>query len=224
VQYDPYRIESTHVDVAIDASTIATRNRTRDTDLRGPGFLDVARFPTITFQSKRVQNVQLGRFELVGDLTIHGVAKETVLQVEGPSPEVRHQGAVRRGASASTTINRQDFGLTWNQLLETGGVVVGDEVHITIEVELVKRPLLAGSLYRYRPDAPAPVPAPGYHVYLYSSSTGWSGPVSTHIDGRYVFASLPSGRYFMRIDNAFGFPVWQQDVHMPGVVKAIVLP
>jgi polyisoprenoid-binding protein YceI len=224
VQYDPQRIEVTHVDVAIDASTIATRNRTRDTDLRGAAFLDVARFPTLIFQSKRVQNVQLGSFELVGNLTIHGVTKEIVLQVEGPSPEVRHQGNVRRGASASTTINRRDFGLTWNRFLETGGVLVGDEVHITIEVELLQRPLLAGSLYRYGPDAPAPVPASGYQVYLYSPSTGWTGPVSTHIDGRYVFASLPSGRYFMRIYNAFGFPVWQQDVQMPGVLKAIVLP
>ncbi|MDH3600617.1 MAG: YceI family protein [Candidatus Tectomicrobia bacterium] len=224
VQYDPQRIEATHVDVAIDVSTLDTRDRTRDTDLRGPAFLDVARFPTITFQSKRVQNVQLGSFELVGDLTIHGVRKETVLQVEGSSPEVRYQGNVRRGTSASTTINRQDFGLTWNRFLETGGVLVGDEVHITIEVELVQRPLIAGSLYRYRLDASAPVPASGYQVYLYSPSTGWTGPVSTPIDGRYVFASLPSGRYFMRIYNAFGSPVWQQDVQMPGVLNAIVLP
>lgn len=224
VQYDPKRIEVTHVDVAIDATTIDTRNMTRDNDLRSPAFLNVTRFPTITFHSKRVQNVRLGSFELVGDLTIHGVTKETVLQVEGPSPEVRHQGSVRRGASASTTINRQDFGLTWNRFLETGGVLVGNEVHITIEVELVERPLLTGSLYRYRPDAPSPMPAPGYQVYLYSPSTGWRGPVVTNIDGRYVFASLPMGSYVMRVNNAFGFPVWQQDVQLPGVLRAIVLP
>ena len=224
VQYDPQRIEATHVDVAIDASTIATRNRTRDADLRGPAFLDASRFPTITFQSTRAQNVQLGSFELVGNLTIHGVTKETVLQVEGPSPEVRHRGNVRRGASASVTINRQDFGLTWNQLLETGGVLVGDKVHITIEVELVKQPMLAGSLYRYRSGGPAPVPASGYRVYLYSPSTGWIGPVVTMIDGRYVFASLPLGRYVMHINNAFGLPVWRQDVQMPGVLKALALP
>lgn len=125
------------VEATIDVSTINTREPDRDKHLKSPDFFDAEKYPTITFKSKRAQKSSDG-LKLTGDLTIHGVTREVTLDVEGPTPPTKDPwGNARIGASATTKINRKDFGLTWNQALETGGILVGDEIKITIDVELV---------------------------------------------------------------------------------------
>lgn len=127
------------VDIRIDAASIDTGVKKRDDDLRSPNFLEVEKYPTIDFRSTKVEVVREGALKITGDLTIHGVTRSVTLDVEGPSPELKDPwGKLRRGISASTKINRKDFGLKWNQLLETGGAVVGDEVAIVIDAEFVK--------------------------------------------------------------------------------------
>jgi polyisoprenoid-binding protein YceI len=127
------------VAVDIDAASIDTGNRQRDDHLRSADFFDVARFPTITFRSKRVEKTE-GGLRVSGDLTLHGVSRPAVLDVTSLTKEVKDPwGGVRRGAVAETKINRKDFGLTWNKAVEGGGLVVGDEVSIALEVELVKK-------------------------------------------------------------------------------------
>jgi polyisoprenoid-binding protein YceI len=129
--------EGLFAEAAIDVSTINTREPDRDNHLKSPDFFDVAKFPTITFKSKGAAKGPDG-LKLTGDLTIHGVTRKVTLAVEGPTPPMGDPwGFTRVGASASTKINRRDFGLTWNQALEAGGVLVGDEVKITVDVELV---------------------------------------------------------------------------------------
>ena len=114
--------------------------RERDDDLRSDNFFNAEKFPTITFKSKRVQNATPGGFELVGDLTIRDVTREVVLKVEGPTPPIRDaQGNRRVGATATTTINRKDFNINWHRVIETGGVVVGDEVKITLEIQAIEK-------------------------------------------------------------------------------------
>ncbi len=132
-------ITKSKVAVTIDTASINTNVAKRDTHLRSADFFDVAKYPTMTFVSKRVAKAGKDRLKVTGDLTLHGVTREVVLDVEGPSLESKDPwGNVRRGASASTTINRKDFGLLWNKALESGGVVVGDEVTITLEIEMIK--------------------------------------------------------------------------------------
>jgi polyisoprenoid-binding protein YceI len=139
VSYDEKNPAATRIEATIDVASINTGEPKRDEHLKSPDFFDVAKYPTITFISKSARKTANG-LAVTGDLTIHGVTKEVVLQVEGPSPEVRDPwGNLRRGATATTKINRKDFGLTWNAALETGGVVVGDEVSITIDVEAVRQ-------------------------------------------------------------------------------------
>ena len=128
------------VEATIDTSSIDTREAKRDEHLRSPDFFDVAKYPTITFKSKRIEKAGEGRYKMTGDLTLHGVTREVVLDVEGPTPTVKDpRGNVRAGASATTKINRRDFGITWSKALDGGGVVVGDEVLVTIDVEGVKK-------------------------------------------------------------------------------------
>ncbi len=128
------------LDVTIDASSIDTGVEKRDVHLRSPDFLDVEKFPSLTYRSREVTTVEAGQMKVVGDLTIRGVTREVVLDVEGPTQALTDpSGNVRIGASATTKINRKDYGLVWNKVLEGGGVVVGDEVTITIEIELIKR-------------------------------------------------------------------------------------
>jgi polyisoprenoid-binding protein YceI len=128
------------VEVTIQTASINTREPQRDEHLRSADFLDVANHPTITFKSKRNEAVELEYYKLTGDLTIRGVTKEVTLDVEGPTPPVKDPwGNVRAGVTASTKINRKDFGLVWNALVEGGGVMVGDEVKITIEAELIQQ-------------------------------------------------------------------------------------
>jgi len=136
VVYDPKNLKASSVEAVIDATTINTHEPKRDAHLKSPDFFDVAKYPTLTFKSKKLQEAGKGKLRVTGDLTIHGATREVVLEVEGPSPEVRIGKNVKSGASASTTISRKDFGLTWNRALEAGGWVVGDEVKITLEIEM----------------------------------------------------------------------------------------
>ncbi len=137
---DDNDITKSTVDVTIDASTVDTREPDRDKDLRSDKFFDVAHYPSITFKSKRVQQVATGKLKVTGDLTIHGTTKEVVLDVEGPTASVKDPwGNMRAAVTATTKVNRQDFGVKWNATLDNGGVVVGDDVNITIDVEMIKQ-------------------------------------------------------------------------------------
>lgn len=139
VRYDRKNPGAASADIVIDADSINTRNARRDNHLRNDDFLLVEKHPNITFKSKSVKNAGADGLELVGDLTIRGVTKEVVLKVADISGEVTTgRGTVKMGASATTRINRKDFGVKFNRLLEAGGLVVGDEVRITIDVELNK--------------------------------------------------------------------------------------
>jgi polyisoprenoid-binding protein YceI len=140
VNLDEHDPAKTSIDATIDATSINTRVAKRDEHLKNPDFLDVAKYPTITFKSKKVEKVADTKFKVTGDLTLHGVTKEVVLDVEGsPTPIKDPSGNLRIGGVATTKINRQDFGLQWNRTLETGGVVIGDEVSITIDIELTRK-------------------------------------------------------------------------------------
>ena len=131
---------SVKVEATIDTSSIDTRSTDRDADLKSANFLDVAKYPTMTFKSKKIEPAGTGRWKMVGDLTLHGVTKEVTLDVEGPTAPIKDPyGNTRAGASATTKINRKDFGLTWSKALEAGGAVVGDEVTVSIDVEAVKK-------------------------------------------------------------------------------------
>ncbi len=127
------------VEVSVDPATINTREPQRDAHLRSTDFFDVANHPTMTFRSRRVVPAGEGKFNVAGDLTIRGVTREVTFDVQGPTPAIKDPwGRQRVGVSATARINRKDFGLQWNKTLEGGGVLVGDEVTITIDLELVK--------------------------------------------------------------------------------------
>jgi polyisoprenoid-binding protein YceI len=131
---------SVKVEATIETSSIDTRSADRDADLKSANFLDVAKYPTMTFKSKKIEPAGTGKWKMVGDLTLHGVTKEVTLDVEGPTAPIKDPyGNTRAGASATTKINRKDFGLTWSKALEAGGAVVGDEVTVSIDVEAVKK-------------------------------------------------------------------------------------
>jgi len=139
IVYDERDISRSSADITIDASSINTRVAKRDEHLKSPDFLDAAKYPSLVFKSKKVEKAGDGKLKMTGDLTIRGVTKEIVLDIEGPTPSIRDlEGKTRVGGVASTKINRKDFGLTWNKAIETGGVVVGDEVEITIDTEIFK--------------------------------------------------------------------------------------
>ena len=141
IVYDESDVTKSSADIAIETASINTRVAKRDEHLRSPDFLDVAKYPAITFRSKRVEKAGNGTLKMTGDLTIRGVTKEVVLAVEGPTQEIKDPMGNRRvGGQAAAKINRKDFGLVWNKALETGGVVVGDEVEITIDVEIYRKP------------------------------------------------------------------------------------
>ena len=132
-------ITKSHVEASIDAASINTREADRDTHLKSADFLDVEKFPKLTFTSTRVTRTGEGELQVEGDLTIHGVTRKVVFTVEGPTPPGKDPwGNMRIGLTATTKINRKDFGLTWNAALETGGILVGDEVTITFDVEAIK--------------------------------------------------------------------------------------
>jgi len=138
VNVDDKDITKSTVTATIDTTSLDTGVAKRDAHLKSPDFIDVAKYPTMTFVSTKV--VANGKkLNVLGDLTLHGVTRPVVLEVEGPSAEVKDpMGNLRRGASATAKINRKDYGVSWNKVLEAGGVAVGDEVTINIEVELIK--------------------------------------------------------------------------------------
>ncbi|HEV3197819.1 MAG TPA: YceI family protein [Bryobacteraceae bacterium] len=139
VVYDPDNPSETAIEAEIDATSINTLDAQRDAHLKSADFLDVERYPVITFKSKKVESESSDDWKVTGDLTIHGVTREVVLKVDGPSPETKDPwGNIRMGVSAQTKIKRSDFGLAWNAALETGGFLVGDELKIGVEVSLIK--------------------------------------------------------------------------------------
>src|SRR5262245_4287002 len=136
VMVDPADWTRSTISATIDAASINTRVEKRDEHLRSPDFLDVAKYPTITFTSTKVVKVANDKYRVTGDLTLHGVTKSVDLDVEGPTPPRKDPwGNVRSGATATATINRKDFGIVWNKALDGGGVTVGDEIKVTIDVE-----------------------------------------------------------------------------------------
>ncbi|HOG30195.1 MAG TPA: YceI family protein [Vicinamibacterales bacterium] len=139
--YNPQQPTAASVEAAIDVAGINTREPSRDSHLRSPDFFDVARFPTIVFTSKKIEAAANGHYRITGNLTMKGVTKEVVLDAEPMRPIIKdQQGVSRTGTTATTKINRQDFGLTWSRTLDGGGLVVGDEVSVTIDVELISPP------------------------------------------------------------------------------------
>jgi len=129
------------VEASIDVNGIDTREPKRDQHLKSPDFFDVEKYPTVTFKSKKVTKVSDTKFKVAGDLTMHGVTKEVVLDVEGtPKPLTDPFGNVKLGGIATTKVNRKDFGINWSSAMDGGGVVVGDEVDVTIDIELLKKP------------------------------------------------------------------------------------
>ena len=137
LQLDEKDITKSSIEVTIDATTVDTREERRNNHLKTADFLDVANFPTMTFKSKSVSAAGEGRLKITGDLTIRGVTKEVVLDVEGPTPAMKAGNQTRRGASATTRINRKDFGVSWSRSMDGGGVVVSDDVNITLDVEFL---------------------------------------------------------------------------------------
>ena len=134
---DPIR---SSVEVRIEAASINTRNEQRDAHLRSPDFLDADQYPYITFKSKRVEQDDGSHGRIVGDLTIRDVTNEVTLEVEYAGQATTPWGTTSAGFSAQTKINRSDWSLNWNQALEAGGVLVGEEIKISIEIEVVKQP------------------------------------------------------------------------------------
>jgi polyisoprenoid-binding protein YceI len=127
------------LEVTVDVASIDTREPKRDAHLKSADFFDAEKHPAMTFKSKRIDRAGSG-YRLTGDLTIRGVTREVVFNVEGLAPEVKDgRGGVRTGATATARINRKDFGLTWNRAIETGGVVVGDEVAITVDLQFIRK-------------------------------------------------------------------------------------
>jgi len=140
VTIDEKDLTGLKVEVTLDAASVNTDNAKRDDHLRSEDFFDVAKYPTIIFVSKKVTRLDENRLKVVGDLTIRGVTREITVDVDGPSPEVKDPGGnIRRGATGTLKINRKDFGMMWHKTLDNGGLVVGDDVKISVEVELVRK-------------------------------------------------------------------------------------
>ena len=140
VVLDEKDLAKSRVEMSIETNSINTGIQKRDEHLRSGDFFDVAKFPAMTYVSRQVKKGNDGRIDVIGDLTLRGVTREVVLSVEGPTAEIKDPwGLIRRGAMATAKINRKDFGLVWNQAIESGGVVVGDEVTIVLELELVRK-------------------------------------------------------------------------------------
>ncbi len=138
VVYDSANLAASKVNAVIDTSTVDTREPKRDAHLKSPDFLDVEKFPAMTFKSSRLERSGDKLF-IKGNLTIRGVTKAVTLTVDGPTPEIKDPyGNLRFGASATTHISRKDWGLVWNAAMESGGVVVGDDVTITLDIEAIK--------------------------------------------------------------------------------------
>ncbi len=139
VQYDPAQPKSTRIDATIDAASIHTRDAQRDAHLRSSDFLDVEKFPNLEFHSTQAETESAG-LRVSGQLTLHGITRPVTLTVRDITPEIKDPfGGVRMGGTAKARLNRKDFGLIYNMALETGGVLVGEEIEIQIELELVRQ-------------------------------------------------------------------------------------
>ncbi len=139
LQYDPSDITKASIEASIDAASINTRETQRDGHLKSADFFDVEKYPTLNFKSKKVEK-DGEDLKVTGDLTIHGITKEVALEVEGPTAEMKDPyGNIKIGISATTKIKRKDFGLTWNAALEAGGVLVGDDVAISLDIQFAKK-------------------------------------------------------------------------------------
>jgi polyisoprenoid-binding protein YceI len=140
VTLDEKDVTKSSVEATIDVTTIDTREPKRDEHLKSPDFFDVAKFPTITFKSTKVEKAGKGALKVTGDLTMHGVTKPVVLNVTGPTAEIKDPwGMTRRGISATAKLNRNDYGVSYNKVIEGGGAMVGNEITIELEVELTKK-------------------------------------------------------------------------------------
>jgi polyisoprenoid-binding protein YceI len=137
---DEKDITKSKVDVSIEMASVNTNIAKRDEHLRSPDFFDVARFPAMTFVSTKVEKSGSDGLKVTGNLTIRGITRPVVLNVEGPTAEIKSPfGDIRRGASATTVINRQDFGVSWSKKLDGGGLAVADDVYISIDTELARQ-------------------------------------------------------------------------------------
>ena len=139
VVWDGKNVSTVAADVTIDVQKLSTANESRDKHLRTPDFFAADQYPTIKFKSKRVVPGAGGAFKMIGDLTIRDVTKEVTLDVEAPAAIVTAQGTQRTATTATTTINRFDYGLKWNSLIEAGGAVVGADVKVTLDLEVTKK-------------------------------------------------------------------------------------
>ncbi|MEB2310874.1 MAG: YceI family protein [Sorangiineae bacterium] len=139
LSFDPDDLTTAKLEVTIDAGSIETREEKRDAHLRSPDFLDAEKFPKLTFKSSKIEKKSGDKYALSGDLTIRGVTKPVTLDVEYSGTVTDPWGGSRAGFSASTSLNRRDFGLEWNQALEAGGVLVGDKVNLDLEIEVMKQ-------------------------------------------------------------------------------------
>jgi polyisoprenoid-binding protein YceI len=138
VDFDEQNPSASKVSVKIEAASIDTREEKRDQHLRSPDFLDVEKYPALTFESTKVEKLDGDQYRVTGDLSLHGVTKSVVLDSEFLGGGKDPWGNQRAGFSAKTTINRKDFGLSWNQALETGGLLVGEKIEISLDVQAVK--------------------------------------------------------------------------------------
>ena len=137
--YDAKRPAAAVVEATIDCATLNTGVAKRDEQMKGPDFFDVQKYPAMKFSAKRVQTAGPHKLKVTGDLTINAITRQVVLDVDGPSAAVRDaRGNEKMGLNASTRINRKDFGIIWNEILETGGVAVADEVSISLDIELIR--------------------------------------------------------------------------------------
>ena len=140
VDFDPSNAAASRIDITIDAASLVTGQAPRDAHLKGADFLDVEKHPKITFRSKTIAPEGHDRYRAVGDLTFRGVTREVTFRVENVTPEIKDPwGLLRRGAAASTRINRKHFGIVFNAVLDSGGAVVSDEVEITVDVEMTRK-------------------------------------------------------------------------------------
>ncbi|MEZ4818711.1 MAG: YceI family protein [Bdellovibrionota bacterium] len=139
LQYDKNHAEKSFAEATIEAASIHTRESQRDEHLRSPDFFDTGQYPTLTFKSRLFTDAGQGELKVMGDLTIKGVTKQVMLDVEGPTDEIKDPYEnIKIGLYAQTKINRKDFGLNWNAILEAGGVLVGEEVTITLDLQFIK--------------------------------------------------------------------------------------
>jgi polyisoprenoid-binding protein YceI len=137
--FDGENIANSSVNATIDATTISTGDPQRDGHLKSADFFDTEKFPTLSFKSTKVSKKGEGEIAVAGDLTIHGITRNVTFEVEGPSAPAKDPwGNTRVGLEATTKINRKDFGLTWNSALETGGILVGEDIAITLDVQFIK--------------------------------------------------------------------------------------